>query len=101
MAVMIAEIVLALFAVFGVYAAVRLFATRLFSPASFAVAIEVREEIDLREAKSLYFLAREQFFLFGTGRVVVLLDQELKNADELLNTFTALGAECYLIEKEV
>ena len=101
MAVMIAEIVLALFAVFGVYAAVRLLATRLFAPAAFAVAIEVREEIDPREARSLYLLAKEQFFLFGTGRVVVLLENDLENFDEISEIFTALGGECYLMEREV
>ena len=101
MAVLIAEIVLSLFAVFGVYAAARLLVTRLFLPAMFAVTIEVFEEIDPREAKSLYMLAKEQFFLFGTGRVVVLLSSGLENADVLLDIFTALGGECYLIGKEV
>jgi hypothetical protein len=101
MAVLIAEIVLSLFAVFGVYAAARLLVTRIFLPGMFAVTIEVFEEIDPREAKSLYMLAKEQFFLFGTGRVVVLLENGLENFDEISEIFTALGGECYLMEREV
>ena len=84
MAVLIAEIVLSLFAVFGVYAAVRLLAVRFLTPATFAVAVEIFEEIDPREAKAIYLLAREQFFLFGAGRVIVLLDSRLENVDELV-----------------
>ena len=100
MAVLIAEIVLSLFAVFGVYAAVRLLVIKFLTPAMFAVAVEICEEIDAHEAKAIYFLAKEQFFLCGTGRVIVLLDKRLANADELSRVFVALGGECYLVGNE-
>ena len=100
MAVLIAEIVLSLFAVFGVYAAVRLLVIRFLTPAAFSVAIEVHEAINEREAKAIYLLAKEQFFLSGIGRVIVLLDGGIANVVELSRVFIALGGECYLIGNE-
>ena len=63
------------------------------------VSIEILEEIEPREAKRLFFLAREQFFLFGTGRVVVFLADWLENRGELCEIFTALGGECYMLSE--
>lgn len=98
MAVLIAEIVLSLFAVFGVYAAVRLLFTAIFMPAEYGVAIEITEEIDEKTAEMLLESARDGFWFPGNGRVVVLMESDLPGAMALYEFFEERNAVCYLTE---
>ena len=97
MAVLLAEVIFALFAVFGVYAAVRLLATAFFSGPSLGVVLEIREEMDVAEAHRQFVRAKDCFF--SGGRVVVLIEGGLPSATLLYDYFFLWGADPYLIEE--
>ena len=99
-------VILALFAVFGFFCAVRIFAERIWIPEQLVVAIEI---LDLEDAEMLDMLLHEAVSAFSRRRamrVVILLSASLMDGrvgegDELLPEYRALleryGAECYLI----
>ena len=90
----LAEIVFSLFAVFGLYAAVRLLCIYLFAPKEVNLAIVVDRPLTSEEAAWLLCRARE--VAFTCRRIVVLVDSTLESAEELMNAFAAYGATCYL-----
>ena len=98
MAMMIAEIIISLFAVFGLYAAVRLLCGVLLSPRELAHAILIERELDEDETVVLVFRAREGSF-DGKRRLVALLPAALAESD-MAKTLLALGVECYQIDDE-
>ncbi len=99
-------VVLSLFAVFGFFCAVRIFAERIWTPEQLVVAIEI---LDLEDAEMLDMLLHEAVSAFSHRRgmrVVILLsaclmDGRVGEGDELLPEYRALvdryGADCYLI----
>ena len=95
----LAEILFSLFAVFGLYAAVRLFCVYLFMPKEVTLAVLVDRPLTHEEAASLLWRARDAGFAFSYRRVVVMIDSAVENAEELMDIFTALGATC-CIKKE-
>ena len=97
----------ALFAVFGFYCAARMLCELLLAPPQIAMAIEVREERDVRELDMLLHEARASLLRKGHARLVVLLSAELMDGtagvgEELAPPYEELleeyGAECYLID---
>ena len=98
MAVLIAEVLFALFAVFGVYATVRLIATTFFCPSSYGVSLEIKENVDVAEAKRRFFRAKDM--AWGAGRVVVLIEGGLQNAALIYDCLASFGADCYLVAGE-
>ena len=98
MAVLIAEIVLSLLAVFGLYAAVLLFALR---PArgDFAVAVKLSAPMPLAEAKRLLTVARRQYLLEGYP-VVVLVDAALLADEGFVALLDEVADICYVVEEE-
>ena len=99
MAVLIAEIVISLFAVFGLYAAVRFFCTLLLAPKCLTVALEVKEPVGAEEAALLLCRARE-CAIAPHYRTVVLVGEEMERRDEVKMHFARLGAVCYIVKKE-
>ena len=98
MALLLAEMILALLAVFGLYAAVRLLAATAFLPRTLSVCLELDRAVEEGEAAQLLSCAREACF-FQRCRVVVLIDAALPNAAETRAFFEDRGAICYLIKK--
>ena len=98
MAVLVAEILISLFAVFGLYAAVRFFCLYLFAPHQLGVSIEIGEEITAEQAAYLVCRARERTLYMRYGHVVACIDRRLKNAEEIAVYFLDLGITCYFIE---
>lgn len=99
MAQMIAEIVISLLAVFGLYAAVRLLCGVFFSPKQLADAIIIDDDMSEDEVLHLVWRAREGSF-DGKRRLIALLPAE-KLGSQVIETLLALGVECYQInEKE-
>ena len=92
----LAEIVFSLFAVFGLYAAVRLLCIYLFAPKEVNLAIVVDRPLTSEEAAWLLCRARDAGFAVSYRRIVVMIDSTVENAEELMNIFTALGAMCCL-----
>jgi len=99
MAVLIAEIVISLFAVFGLYAAVRFFCTLLLAPKSLVVALEVEGPVGSEEAALLLCRARE-CAIAPRYRMVVLISEELESREEVKAHFERLGATCYTVKKQ-
>ena len=103
----VADVSVALFAVFGFYCTVRLAFELVFTPGQIAVAVEVRDQTDVQELDLLLHEARSTFLRKGKSRIVVLLSSELMDGTvgkgeeldlryaELLDEY---GAECYLID---
>ncbi len=100
MAVIIAEILISLLAVFGLYAAVRLLCIRCFAPKELATALMIDHESAGECAEWLLYCARESGIAFTARRVVVVIDGRLVNAAALMDTFTALGAVCCITKTE-
>ena len=98
MALLLAEMILALLAVFGLYAAVRLLAATAFLPRALSVCLELDRTVDEEEAAHLLSLAREACF-FRRCRVVVLIDATLPNAAPMRAFFEDRGATCYFVKK--
>ncbi len=97
MAVLVAEIFLALFAVFGLYAAVRFLAILLFSPHGMGIVLEFAEKPGEEELKAALCRAREGFFLRSTGRLVVLLDTALAGDRALISVLENEGCVVYIV----
>ena len=95
MAVMIAEIIISLLAVFGLYAAVRLLCGVLFTPKQLADAIVIEGDMTEDEIVYLVWRAREGSF-DGKRRLIALLPAR-KLGSEIIETLLALGVECYQI----
>ena len=98
MATMIAEIVISLLAVFGLYAAVRLLCGVLFSPKQLVDAIVIDDDMSEDEVVYLVWRAREGSF-DGRRRLIALLLSE-RLGGQVIETLLALGVECYQINGE-
>ena len=96
MAVLVAEIFLALFAVFGLYAAVRLLATRIFSPRGAGFVLEFAEKPSEDELAAALCRAKDGFFMRGTWRLVVLLDVAMSEEHALIAALENEGCVVYL-----
>ncbi|MBQ9801902.1 MAG: hypothetical protein IJW51_02385 [Clostridia bacterium] len=96
MAAVLAEILISLFAVFGLYAAVRLFCILRGMPDEVAAALTVTRAVSEEEAAWLLWRARENT-VSPASRVVVLLAAAAPYTEENVKIFVALGATCYLI----
>lgn len=96
MAVLVAEIFLALFAVFGLYAAVRFLAILLFSPHGMGIVLEFAEKPSEEALAAALCRAREGFFLRSTGRLVVILDTALAGERALITALENEGCVVYI-----
>ena len=94
----IVDVLLAVFAVFGLYALARMALSALFGPRDVCVAVEIRTPQQAADARFLIFRAQERFFLHG-GRVVVLLSPRAAEDTELLAWLASEKIACF-IEKE-
>ncbi len=97
MAVLLAEIVISLFAVFGLYAAVRFFCTLLLAPKGLITALEVCGPVEAEEAALLLCRTRE-CAVAPRYRTVVLISDALENKEEVRLHFERLGADCYIVK---
>lgn len=98
MATMIAEIIISLLAVFGLYAAVRLLCGLLFAPRQLVDAIVIDGDMSEDDVVYLVWRAREGSF-DGKRRLIALLPVE-KLGSQVIETLLALGVECYQINEE-
>lgn len=98
MAVLFAEIVISLFAVFGLYAAVRCFCACAFLPREARVALEIRHAVSAEEAAVLFCRAWEYTTMPRHDRVVVCVHESVEDADAVAAHFIRLGAVCYIVK---
>ncbi len=99
MALIIAEILLSLFAVFGLYAAVRLL---VFCTVREAKNLIVAFEIDGATPPSAWqirlFNAREQAAFFPGHRVVALVDEQLEGHKQITLFLESVGVPYYYVK---
>ena len=96
---LIAEIVLAVFAVFGIYAMIRLFVTSCLFSSRVSVAIEIRKGTEPEDLAPLLEEARERMPFCGRCRIVALVDQEMYENATLLDALAQEGVCCYFVKK--
>ena len=93
-----AEIILAIFSVFGVYSAARLIMQKLFSDKRIILAIDIKTD-DVLFAEGLIKEALGIYYLTSSERIVLLLPEELANSESLMGTVKEYGVEYYIIKK--
>ena len=96
MAVMIAEMLLSLFAVFGLYAAVLLFALRS-TQRGILIAVELSAPLSAVEAKNRLAVVRRQL-LWEKYPVIVLVDESLLSDAEIVALLEASVTTYYVIQ---
>ena len=95
---LIAEILLALFAVFGLYCAIRLFVTSRLLPTRAGFLIEIREGTTAQDIPLLLDRVKDALFLCGTGRIVALVDPTLKENAALLKALREGGVVFHFVK---
>ena len=95
---LIAEILLAVLAVFGLYAIIRLFVTSRLLPPRAGFLIEIREGTMAQDVPLLLDRIRDALFLCGTGRIVALVDPSRKEDTALLDALREGGVTFYFVK---
>lgn len=95
---LIAEILLAMLAVFGLYAIIRLFVTSRLLPTRAGFLIEIREGTLAEDIPLLVDRTKDAFFLCGTGRIVALVDVAHKEDTALLDALRNEGVTFYFVK---
>lgn len=96
---LIAEILLALFAVFGFYVLIRLFVISHLSVSNMCAAVEIGKDIELEDIPMLIGRVRDRMFLCATGRIIALVDASLAKNGEIVQCLRESGAECYFVQR--
>lgn len=96
---LIAEIVLAFFAVFGLYALIRLFVTSRLLPTEVSVAVEIGMGTEPSQLPLLLSSAAECAFL-GSRRLIALVDRSLEGEEILLRVLRERGVRIFFVELE-
>lgn len=95
---LIAEILLAVLAVFGFYALLRIFVVSHLLPTQTGVTVEIRKGTEPEDVPLLLDRVRDGIFLCSFGRIVALVDAELSEDEALLEALRREGAECYFVQ---
>ena len=95
----ILEIVVACFAVLGLYHSVCWIAQKLFGSRRLAVAIEILTQRDAESAEVLIRDALSQYLSLPSERVVVLTLPELSSVPALRRAVEIYGLDCYVIDE--
>lgn len=94
----VADALIAFFAVFGVYAALRLVLALFLAPAGLGVALEIRTKADAENVELLLLAARENFYFRSNGMLIALVDESLKGDQELFTKLTDRHAKIHYIK---
>ena len=95
---LIAEILLAVLAVFGLYAMIRVFVTSRLAPTGTGVTLEIPEGTLPEDIPFLLDRLRDSIFLCANGRIVALIDGRLAEDTPLLEALRHEGVELYFIK---
>ena len=93
------EVMMALFAVIGVYCMARLLAQRLFGSRRLVLAVEIVTEQALGEAEEAIRDALAQFLLVPSGRICVLTTATLAENMQLRALVAKYGVSLCLLEE--
>lgn len=93
----VVDILIAFFAVFGVYAALRLVLALFLSPAGLGVALEITTKEDAENVDLLLLAAKENFYLRSNGTLIALVDDSLAGNRELIEKLEAKHAKIHYV----
>ena len=93
------ELLVAVFAIIGLYRVICWIAQKLFGSKHILVAIEILTQRDAESAEVLIRDALCQYIQLPSGRLAVLTLPELAEEPELRRAIRAYGLECYVIRQ--
>ena len=99
MAVLFAEILISMLAVFGLYAAVRLFCVWLFVPTEAVAALRISAPLTAEEAAFLLCRAKHLAPFGGKEEWIVCVPEALEGANEIAEQFRRLGVKSYILRE--
>ena len=91
------EILVAFFAVVGVWAFFKLTLGRMFGEKNYIYTIEILTQRDAESAEVLIRRALCQYFLLGSGRIALLVSEEFASDEILLGLCKKYGVELILV----
>ena len=94
------EVIMATFAVIGVYSAARMLAMRLFGSRRLILAVELFDEEALAEAETAVRDALAQFLIVPSGHICVLTTSALGKDERLLALSRKYGVAVLVTERE-
>ena len=92
------EITAALFAVFGLYSAVRLMAQKLFGSDKIFLCVEIKSREDAENADILVREALSAFLVTSSCRVAILVPQALADNEDIRRVVDIYGVERYVVD---
>ena len=95
---LIAEILVATLAVFGLYTVLRVFVTSHLLPLRAGAVIEIRAQIQPQEISLLLDRVRDHLFFCGMRRIVALVDDSLMEDAALLDALRARNVKIYFVK---
>ena len=93
------EILVAVFAVLGLYGFLRWLAQRLFGSRQISVTIEILTQRDAVSAEVLIRDALSQYFLYPSGKITILTTEELVAHPALVRARQQYGLSCYVVAR--
>ena len=91
------ELLVAVFAIIGLYRVICWIAQKLFGSKHILVAIEILTQRDAESAEVLIRRALCQYFLLGSGRIAILVSEEFASDEVLLGLCKKYGVELILV----
>ena len=95
----IAEIILAFFAVFGLYALIRLFVTSRLTPREICIAVEIGRETEPQALALLLGIAADRAFFSGR-RLLALVDRALEGDAYLIPLLRDRGIPIFFVDRK-
>ena len=92
------DILIAFFALFGLYTAIRLVFVLFFAPKGIGVALFIGNEKDAGNVDILLLAAKENFYARGRGNLVVLVDRSLAENAVLLEKLQRKHAKIHVVD---
>lgn len=92
------KVILALFAVFGVYSLICIIAQSVFGGDNICVALEIRRMDDFFDLDLYLEDATSLCFLKNTGRVIILLDKELSENEEVVGAIKDKNLDFIIVD---
>ena len=91
------EILLAAFAVFGIYTAARILVSKIFGDKNIILAVVFKTQKEIDDAEILIREALGNFLATSSCRVAALVSEEFSNDRELMRVIGKYGLEYFII----
>jgi predicted ferric reductase len=95
----IGQIIVALFAVVGIYFVFKVLIQGVFKEKNYIFGIEILTQRDAESAEVLIRSALCQYFIFSGGRYALLTTEEIATNEEIQRLVLKYGLEIFIIKK--